>query len=63
MKAELETRYSVWIGKPVVLEQNDDHIHWLEEDRKAGWRLWPRYRRYLEESVDGEPSLAGIGLG
>jgi hypothetical protein len=48
LKSELEARYSVWIGKSVVLEQNDDHVHWLNEARKKSWRLWPRYRQFLE---------------
>lgn len=47
---ELETRYSVWIGATVALEQNDDHIAWLTPERRRGWRLWPRYRQFLEKS-------------
>jgi hypothetical protein len=46
---ELESRYSVWIGATVALEQNDDHAAWLTPERKRGWRLWPRYREYLEK--------------
>ncbi len=48
--AELESRYSVWIGQTVALEQNDDHENWLTPERRRGWRLWPRYRQYLERS-------------
>jgi hypothetical protein len=47
---ELETRFSVWIGKTRILEDSDDHESWLTAERKAGWRLWPRYRQYLEQS-------------
>ncbi len=47
---ELESRFSVWIGKTRILEDNDDHEAWLTADRKSGWRLWPRYRQYLEQS-------------
>ena len=55
---ELETRYSVWIGRATALEQNDNHLAWLTPDRKKAWRLWPRYRQFLEGSwsplaVDG----------
>jgi hypothetical protein len=46
----LEERYSVWIGKAVTLEQNDDHLAWLTPERKVEWRLWPRYRQFLEKS-------------
>ncbi|MBU1377073.1 MAG: Z1 domain-containing protein [Alphaproteobacteria bacterium] len=48
---ELETRFSVWIGKTRILENNEDHEAWLTADRKAGWRLWPRYRQYLEQNL------------
>ena len=34
----------------MALEQNDDHVHWLTPERRQGWRLWPRYRQYLEKS-------------
>jgi hypothetical protein len=47
---ELESRYSVWIGKTVVLEQNEDHVAWLIPERERKWRLWQRYRQYLEKS-------------
>ena len=58
LRDELETRYSVWIGKATALEQNDNHVAWLTPERKKGWRLWPRYRLFLEKSwspmaVDG----------
>lgn len=56
--AQLEIRFSVWIGRTRVLEDNKDHEAWLTADRRKGWRLWPRYRQYLEQtlpaaSVDG----------
>ncbi len=49
---ELETRYSVYIGSTVALDDDDvtSHVHWLSPERRRGWRLWARYRRYLENS-------------
>lgn len=47
---ELETRFSVWIGRTQVLENNEGHVAWLNSARKEGWRLWPRYRQHLENS-------------
>lgn len=47
---ELETRFSVWIGRTRILENNEDHEAWLTAERKDGWRLWPRYRQYLEQN-------------
>lgn len=45
----LETRFSVWIGRALVLESNEDHVPWLTAERKTNWRLWSRYRQYLEQ--------------
>ena len=50
LRVELETRYSLWIGKATALEQNDNHLAWLTPERKKNWRLWPRYRQFLEAS-------------
>ena len=47
---ELETRFDVWIGRETTLEQNDDHVIWLDSERAQGWRYWPRYRQHLESS-------------
>lgn len=47
---ELETRFSVWIGRAHVLENNEGHEAWLTAERKQGWRLWPRYRQFLEQA-------------
>ena len=46
---ELETRFSVWIGRAHVLENNEGHEAWLTAERKQGWRLWPRYRQFIEQ--------------
>jgi len=44
---ELESRYSVYLGAAITLEQNDDHVAWLTPERKRDWRLWQRYYQYL----------------
>ena len=46
---ELESRYSVWIGKSTVLDFNDDHEAWLTLERRQNWPVWARYRQYLEQ--------------
>ena len=33
---ELEERYSVWIGKTVALDENEDHVAWLTPERGGG---------------------------
>ncbi len=38
LRVELETRYSVWIGKATALEQNENHLAWLTPERKKTWR-------------------------
>lgn len=45
---ELETRFSIWIGRETFLSSDDDHIAWLNAARKENWRYWPRYRQWLE---------------
>jgi len=47
---ELEARYDVWIGAPTILVDNDGHEAWLTPERLRDWRLWARYRQYLERS-------------
>ena len=44
----LETRFSHWIGRESVLSSEDGHQAWLNAERKADWRYWPRYRFWLE---------------
>jgi hypothetical protein len=46
---ELETRFSVWIGRETFLSNDDDHVAWLNAERKENWRYWPRYRQWREE--------------
>jgi hypothetical protein len=47
---DIESRCNVWIGRGTVLEKPEDHIVWLPNRRsRINWRLWNRYRRYLEE--------------
>jgi len=46
--AELETRFSIWIGRERVLQSDVGHVPWLNAARKVGWRYWPRYREWLD---------------
>lgn len=55
---ELIRRFSLWIGENTTLQDNTDHISWLNAARKKDWRYWQRYREYLErklspKAVDG----------
>ena len=47
--AQMESRFSIWIGRAVTLAGDDDHVPWLTASRKRGWRYWPRYRQMLDE--------------
>lgn len=46
--AELETRFSIWIGRERVLQSDVGHVAWLNAAKKTGWRYWPRYREWLD---------------
>lgn len=45
--AELESMFSVWVGRESALSSDDDHQVWLTAERKDGWRYWDRYRGHL----------------
>lgn len=47
---EFESRFSVWIGKSVALDNKDDHVEWLRARRAeaGGWKFWDRYRLHLQ---------------
>jgi len=51
VKRELIRRLSVWIGKESVLKNDEDHVQWLNQQRKDGWKYWQRYREYLDEKL------------
>lgn len=57
--ADLESAYTVWIGRATQLTDNDDHVAWLNADRKRDWRYWARYELYLRSRL---PDAAIRGL-
>ncbi|ATB39393.1 hypothetical protein CYFUS_004837 [Cystobacter fuscus] len=48
--ADLESSFSVWMGSSATLENNEDHVAWLN-GRKSGieWKFWKRYQRLLQQ--------------
>ena len=53
---DLESRFSLWIGRGTVMEDNADHVPWLPARRAAiSWDLWSRYRDYLLRDKGMEP--------
>jgi hypothetical protein len=48
---ELIRRFSMWIGRDGTLKSDAGHIAWLEAARKKDWRLWRRYREWLERDL------------
>jgi hypothetical protein len=53
---ELIRRASRSVGQLATLASNEDHVVWLNAERKQGWNYWRRYREYLE------PRLAWTAL-
>lgn len=45
---ELVRRFSMWIGRDGTLKSESGHLAWLDGGRKSDWRLWQRYREFLE---------------
>ncbi len=48
---ELIRRSSHGIGKSATLASADDHIAWLNAERKRDWRYWRRYSEHLETKL------------
>jgi hypothetical protein len=49
--AELIRRSSRTVGDNATLSSGDDHIAWLDSDRKKGWTYWQRYSEYMEARI------------
>lgn len=45
---ELIRRSSRTVGDNATLSSGEDHVPWLNADRKKGWSYWRRYSEYME---------------
>lgn len=48
---ELVRRFSMWVGRDGTLKDETGHVAWLDTARKHDWRLWRRYREWLERDL------------
>lgn len=48
---ELIRRSSRSVGTNATISSGEDHIAWLDADRKRGWAYWRRYSEYLEPTL------------
>lgn len=48
---ELIRRSSRTVGDNATLSSGEDHIDWLDSDRKKDWRYWRRYSEYMEAKL------------
>lgn len=47
---ELESLFTVWVGRGTTLDNLEDHIPWLPNKKASiSWDFWNRYQTYLEE--------------
>ncbi|AFZ19207.1 Z1 domain-containing protein [Allocoleopsis franciscana] len=54
---ELQSLFNTWIGIGTILDNQEDHIHWLpDRNSEIIWDFWDRYRRYLEEEKGWAPA-------
>lgn len=51
---ELVRRFSMWIGRDGALKDEAGHVAWLDSERKHDWRLWRRYREWLERDLPSD---------
>lgn len=54
---EILRRIRVVIGAADILDDEGDHIDWLEDVERSGWRLWPRLEDYLKGVEKLPPSV------
>jgi len=48
---ELIRRSSRTVGKNATLSSGEDHVPWLDAERKKGWTYWRRYSEYMETRI------------
>lgn len=48
---ELIRRSSRTVGENATLASGEDHIAWLNAERKKGWTYWQRYSEYMEARI------------
>ena len=48
---ELIRRSSHTVGENATLSSGEDHVAWLDADRKKGWTYWQRYSEYMEARI------------
>ena len=49
--AELIRRSSRTVGENATLSSGEDHVAWLDAERKRGWTYWQRYSEYMEARI------------
>jgi hypothetical protein len=48
---ELIRRSSRTVGENATLSSGEDHLSWLDAERKRGWTYWQRYSEYMEARI------------
>lgn len=48
---ELIRRSSRTVGENATLSSGEDHVAWLDAERKKGWTYWKRYSEYMEARI------------
>lgn len=48
---ELIRRSSRTVGDNATLSSGEDHVAWLDAERKKGWTYWQRYSEYMEARI------------
>src|SRR5690606_3009098 len=48
---ELIRRSSRTVGANATLSSGEDHVAWLDAERKKGWTYWQRYSEYMEARI------------
>lgn len=54
---EVLRRIEVRIGAASTLDDNTDHVEWLRDIDREGWRFWPRLEEYLRREDQLPPAV------
>ena len=58
---ELIRRSSRTVGKNATLSNDEDHVVWLEAERKKDWTYWKRYSEYMDARIPWREFCRGVG--
>lgn len=57
LRKDIEANINVYVGEERSLDDDDNHLPWLDDHDRQGWRFWPAYRQW---QISGGLPLAAV---